>query len=292
VAAELRHGLEVLWPSELADQYYCEYKVHLKHTHPEVEVESPALEVGTAGHEGLASVAQPISRAEIAEAIRTGKRLALCEWTLEGEVEQVRLRGRPDYLAFEGTNAELVLEFKFARFQRPFRSQEVQAAVYGLLAEKMGFSCEGLCYGIVRLPPQPRGGPRDFAERKEALLRQLNERGTLFDIHARCAEGRRRLLASGLQRLILEGEGWTAFLYRYDRAKAEADVSWTLKYWRGERGPLPETRMARKCFACPFNAAGLCEYALDRPDPLFRVTRSPEGTLTVVREHGGAQPVR
>jgi len=156
VAAELRHGLEVLWPSELADQYYCEYKVHLKHTHPEVEVESPALEVGTAGHEGLASVAQPISRAEIAEAIRTGKRLALCEWTLEGEVEQVRLRGRPDYLAFEGTNAELVLEFKFARFQRPFRSQEVQAAVYGLLAEKMGFSCEGLCYGIVRLPPQPR----------------------------------------------------------------------------------------------------------------------------------------
>jgi hypothetical protein len=35
----LRHGLTYLWPSEIADQWYCEYKVHLKRLHPEVRIE-------------------------------------------------------------------------------------------------------------------------------------------------------------------------------------------------------------------------------------------------------------
>src|SRR5262249_46461388 len=140
MAVKLRHGLEVLWPSKLADQFYCEYKVHLKQTHPEVEVQFAALEVGAAGHEGLARVARPGTAVQVEEAIQQGKRLALCEWTLEAEFQGVRLRGRPDYLAFQGKNALLVLEFKFGRFSRPFRSQEVQAEVYGLLAERTGFA--------------------------------------------------------------------------------------------------------------------------------------------------------
>jgi hypothetical protein len=37
----LRDELAQLWPSEIADQYYCEYKVQLRRTHqPEVAVES------------------------------------------------------------------------------------------------------------------------------------------------------------------------------------------------------------------------------------------------------------
>ena len=45
-AGTLRHGLTYLWPSEIAEQYYCEYKVHLKRLHPEVRVDLPPLELG------------------------------------------------------------------------------------------------------------------------------------------------------------------------------------------------------------------------------------------------------
>jgi hypothetical protein len=40
----LRHGLTCLGPSKIAEQSYCEYQVHLKHTHPEVRIESLSLE--------------------------------------------------------------------------------------------------------------------------------------------------------------------------------------------------------------------------------------------------------
>jgi hypothetical protein len=292
---ELRHGLEVLWPSELADQFYCEYKVHLKHLHPEVVAQVPALEVGSAGHEALASVAQPISPAQIEEAIRTGKKLALCEWTLEGEVEGIRLRGRPDYLAFRGKKAELLLEFKFSHFRRPFRSQEVQTEVYALLAEKMGFDCEELCFGIVRLQPEELIGVWGSFP-KEELLRLLNAKGTLDDIHYGCEGWRRRLLAGQLRPihspLRITALNWTAFLYRYDRPRAVADVAWALRYWRGQREPLPERRLWRKCFACPYNAAGLCEFALSPPDPQFTVIRSPDGSVVVRRQREEVRPVR
>ena len=46
MAEKLRHGLNYLWPSEIAEQYYCEYKVHLKRIHPEVRVDLPPLELG------------------------------------------------------------------------------------------------------------------------------------------------------------------------------------------------------------------------------------------------------
>jgi hypothetical protein len=79
-AEALRHGLTCLWPSEIAQQYYCEYKVHLKRLHPEVQIELPALELGEVSHAALASQAEPITPAEVEQSIRTGKKVALCEW--------------------------------------------------------------------------------------------------------------------------------------------------------------------------------------------------------------------
>ena len=101
---ELRHGLEVLWPSELADQFYCEYKVDLKQLHPEVQIDTPALELGEASHAALMSHAEPVTPAEIEQSVRAGKKLAICEWALEGHFHGVPIRGRPDFFAFEGKN--------------------------------------------------------------------------------------------------------------------------------------------------------------------------------------------
>src|SRR5215467_14262926 len=77
MSGKLRYGLTQLWPSEIGDQLYCEYKVHLRRTHPEVRLELPSLEQGEEHHAALASQAVPVTREEIERSIREGKKLAL-----------------------------------------------------------------------------------------------------------------------------------------------------------------------------------------------------------------------
>src|SRR5205085_7974602 len=102
MSAKLRYDLTHLWPSEIGEQLYCEYKVHLRRTHPEVLLDLPSLEQGEESHAALGSQAVPITREEIERSIKEGKKLALCEWTLEGVFREVPIRGRPDVFSFEG----------------------------------------------------------------------------------------------------------------------------------------------------------------------------------------------
>src|SRR6184192_4173342 len=113
MSAKLRYDLTHLWPSEIGEQLYCEYKVHLRRTHPEVRLDLPSLEQGEESHAALAAQAAPVSREEVERSIREGKRLALCEWNLEATFRDVLTRGRPDFFAFEGRAARLALDFKF-----------------------------------------------------------------------------------------------------------------------------------------------------------------------------------
>jgi hypothetical protein len=280
-AGKLRHGLHCLWPSEIAKQWYCEYKVHLKRLHPEVREESPALEIGEESHLVLANQAEPITAEEIEKSIREGKKLAICEWTLEGCLHAVRIRGRPDFFAFRGKKALLILDFKFSRAVKPFDDSKVQAEIYALLAESMGFTAEHLFLGIVIFPPSGFGGNHGD---KEAMLQFLNEHGTLHRIYKRCEKARKVLMTDGAETKTIESEDWRAFLFRYDRNKAEKHLKWALEYWFSEREPIPEKRYPRKCFACALNAAGLCEHALQEPDSNFKIQRQPDGQIYVYRQ--------
>jgi hypothetical protein len=125
------------------------------------------------------------------------------------------------------------------------------------------------------------GGPQGAARAKEERLRALARDGTLAALVERCEEARRSMPASRAARSVVEGEGWKAFLDRYDRAAAERDLGWALDFWLGQREPVPERRYEKKCAACPFNAAGLCEYALAPADDRFRVERAADGTVLI-----------
>src|SRR5262249_13365080 len=152
----------------------------------------------------------------------------------------VRIRGRPDFFAFEGKKATLLLDFKFSSAKEPFRSQEVQAEVYALLAGSMDFSTEELCFGIVMFPPVGFAkGLRAASATKAVMLQFFSEDGTLHKVSEQCEQARKALLASQRKRTIIESEGWKAFLYRYDPQKAEKDLTWALGYWRSEREPVP-----------------------------------------------------
>jgi len=281
---KLRHGLNYLKVSEVAEQSFCEYKVHLNRLHPEVRIESPPLEFGEANHAVLASQAEPVTAAEIDRAIRTGKKLVLSERELEGSFQGVRILGRTDFFTLEGKKALLLLDFKFSRAKEPFRNQEVQVELYALLAGSMGFSTEELCFGIVLFPSaEPTGALHEAAAMKADMLRFLNESGTLHEISERCEQARRSLLSGRKKHLTVDGNGWTAFLYRFDAAKATKDLTWALGYWLSDREPIPVKRYPRKCVACPFNAVGLCEHALAEPAPSFDVQRRPDGQIFVFR---------
>jgi hypothetical protein len=284
MAGDLRHGLNCLWPSEIAEQFYCEYNLHLKRLHPEIRAELPPLEVGEVSHTALASQAEPVTPAEVERSIRTGKKLTVCEWVLEGRFHDVLLRGRPDFFAFEGKKALLLLDFKFSSAKAPFPNHLVQAEVYALLAASMEFSTEELCFGVVMFPSFGFGGGLlEAAEKKAALLQFLGNDGTLRKIAEHCGQARTALLAGRTKTATVEAEGWKAFLYRYDPKKAEKDLTWALEYWRGEREPLPVKRHPRKCFSCPMNAVGLCPHALQKPNPSFEVQRRPDGRIFVCR---------
>jgi hypothetical protein len=143
----------------------------------------------------------------------------------------------------------------------------------------MGFSTEELYFGIVIFPPTGFSGRDAKAEE----LRLLNESGTLYEVYERCDRERAEMLELRARSRVIEGDGWKGFLYRYDRKKAEKDLAWALEFWRGEREPIPVRRWPRKCFACPFNAVGLCGHALQQPDPRFKVQRCPDGRVFVHR---------
>jgi hypothetical protein len=240
--------------------------------------------MGEVSHAALASQAEPVTPAEIEHSIRTGKKLAISEWVLDGRLHGVQIRGRPDFFAFEGKNALLLLDFKFSGAKQPFRDHEVQAQVYALLAGSMDFSTEQLYLGIVMFQPARFGGGlREAAATKAALLRFLNEDGTLHKISEQCEQARNALLIGQPKKTTIDSDAWKAFLFRYDADKAEKDLTWALEYWREERDLIPVKRSPRKCFACPLNAVGLCEHALQEPDPSFKVQRRPDERVFVYR---------
>src|SRR5262249_18103250 len=220
-----------------------------------VGMELASLELGEASHTALVSQAEPVTPTEIEQSIRVGKKLAICEWVLEGHFHGVRIRGRPDLFAFEGKNALLLLDFKFSAAKEPFRDHEVQAETYALLTQSMEFSTEQLCFGIVLFLPAGLGSSlRDAALTKTVMLRSFNADGTLHKIAEQCKQARKALLTGGTKKTTIAADRWKAFLFRYDPSKAARDLTWALGYWLQEREPVPVKRWPRKCFACPLNA--------------------------------------
>jgi len=284
MAGKLRHGLNYLCVSDIAEQFYCEQKVHLKRLHPEVQIELPALSQGEANHTALAGQSLPITAAQIEQSVKAGKRLAICEWPMNGCLHDVEIHGRPDVFVFEGNNAHLLLDFKFSGAKEPFRDQEVQAEIYGLLAESIGFSTHRLCLGIVIFPPAGLASSlRGAALTKETMLQVFAADGTLRGIYERCKQASEGLVANGAKKTRIETERWKAFLFRHDPKRAERELTCALGYWLNEREPIPVKRWPRKCVACPMNAAARCEHALMKPDPNLKVEQRPDGRILVYR---------
>lgn len=281
----LRFGRQVLWPSTLASQWYCELKTHLEHAHPEVATRWSAIHDGEAAHDAVASVGVPTPTEVIESYLKTGKSVQVFEWILEAERAGILVRGKPDLIDVSKRKARVAYELKFSRSDSIWPSQEVQAKIYGWLLHANGFATDQLVTAIVLFPPLAREGDlRSLGATKPAAVERLATDGMLDALAKRIQQERSRLLKSGDKVSLFAHEDATIQLARYDHDDAQSKLDWALEYWRSARDPLPVTRMPGKCRARPMNAADLCSTALAPPGDWFQIERD-ETQVIVTRTH-------
>ena len=245
----LRHDLDRLRVSLLAEASYCEQKAALSVAHPEAEVESAEMRAGTAAHSALEAETEKVDAAELERRIAAGEELSLREFPLAAEIGGVRLRGQLDHLELLGARALWVYDFKFSRYaNRLFPNHRLQLSLYGLLLAANDFEVADLLCAVVIVPP--RRGRGSLIETDPALA------------NAAIAASQ-ELRGAGGGSLI--APGFAVHAFAFDAPAARRQFQDAVGYWTGRREARPADSPA-KCRPCAYNAQGLCPVALAPPE--------------------------
>ena len=250
----LRHDLDSLWVSLLAEASYCEQKAALSCVYPEAEPESEAMQAGTAAHSVLEAETEKIEREELERRMAAGEALCLREFPLRAELSGVLLRGHLDQVEIEGQRALWLYDFKFSRyFDRLFPNHRLQLSLYGLLLAASGFDVSELICAVIIVPPR-RGGQGSLIETNPALA------NTAIAMSKQLRDQRGRLRRGGQ---LLE-PGFAVHAFKFSERLARRDFEEAIGYWIGAR-TARAADSAAKCRSCAFNAQGLCSVALAPP---------------------------
>lgn len=221
---------DVLAPSRIANQFYCEKKVDLTLEHGDID--TPEKTHGSETHEKAAEDAVTVTDDEFWQGIESGERQIFLESPFVGEVSEFLLAGIPDAILFEDQRPKLLFERKTT--SRPsylFKNQRIQAWIYAYILESIGFDTTALEIAILS---------------HERSLAMSNAKELQHQVIAEYETWK-----PGSHELI---EHPTAVLHitEYERETFEEDLKWSLGYWRDERDPIP-TEKAGKCRACEYN---------------------------------------
>jgi hypothetical protein len=229
----------------IAEQLYCERKVELALDFPDVERPTAEIEVGAAGHAALAAEAEPIVPADLETLVEAGEAVRLHEYRLRGVVDGVPIAGRPDAVFLSGRAADLVLEFKFSAWRRPFPSHRLQLLAYGLLLGQNGYDVARLVCGVLMLAPGAK--PVALSEPDYAVCAA----------HASSLAARRTPGGPAVTAAPEAVAGGTLSLFPYDAAEAARRLGWAVTFWQGRR-PARLADNPSKCRRCAFMEAKLC----------------------------------
>lgn len=221
---KLRFGRRIVSISDVAQQYYCEKALQLNYEHP-MEPTNEMRE-GTLGHETSTILAKPVSKEQaIRDAVKI-RRKALCiyEFGIGWNYMDIPILGRVDEVWFRNGNVELVSERKFTDALRPFRTYHVQARLYCLGLEEMGFETSSALYKIVTF--------KRSCFHCEKLALNICDIFSAEYTHFCCEKGEVK-----------------TFIYPYNRKEAIEELTWALDYWLGNRQASPSKNPA-KCRAC------------------------------------------
>lgn len=183
----------------------------------------------------------PMQKATLKRIVRGIKRepVFVASFLIVAEFSQLVLVGLPDAVVFVKSNPRFLIELKTTRgdTSRLWDDQIVQARVYGLILEQMGFDCSRLKLVI----------PRVRRTRKTRSWKNKFLKSVIQDLlkTERPSQPRKRKES-------------TIHIIDYNRAHAVADVKWTEAYWLSRRQAIP-SGSAAKCEVCEY--AEVCSHA-------------------------------
>jgi len=221
----LRFGRRVVVASDIAEQFFCEKKVEMQYLHGEIETEAKI--VGTEAHGKLLEDVVQVKREELWQRIYGENPVLALESLFFAKSNDIIVAGKPDSILFKNGLPLVVLEHKFSKRLVAYETHHVQAMMYGLLLNKIGFDTRLLFYAIVVADPAVRSD-RNF---KKKVLEVINKNGP--------KEG------------ILELDNAKVYFCKYNHGEAEKDLNWAVKFWKQEREAIP-TQNPNKCKTCEY----------------------------------------
>lgn len=246
---EFRHGATMIGVSTIADQFYCEYKVENEFALGEVATEAKGE--GTELHDELIPGVELTAK----EFIRlvSGKKPSYAVLRVWGMVGGLRLVGMPDHIVWSEGRPLWLVELKTTKSDPKtlWDDQIIQARIYGLLLDQMGFDPSKLRIAVVRVKSLGLSddGRRQWARRVSDALMS----GRIEELESEYG---------GLMKL---------HVVTHDSGAAMESIAAKRDYWMSKREPTSSESVG-KCRACEYNA--VCPKSLDRRHESHRVTGS------------------
>jgi len=236
---EFRHGIHFIPASSIAEQYYCEQKVEMSYTVGDIETEAKVE--GKTIHDALLQM-KKTTLENLVMNIKT-KDSYTARFTILARFSGLILAGKPDAIVFERGRPTFIIELKTTGgdVSRLWRDEKVQARVYGLILDQMGFDCSRL---------------------KLVIVKQRRNRYLMDEEYRKRFLSRIVLTLLRKAKLIFPRDGICLHVLEYNRGEAVEDVEWVMDYWLSKREPIP-TRNASKCRSCEY--ALVCPMSLTKP---------------------------
>jgi len=236
---EFRHGESFIGVSDIAGQFYCEYKVENEFALGEVPTE--AKEEGTVLHDELIPGVE-VTADDFVRLV-SGEKPSYAVLRVWGLVGGLHVIGVPDHIVWSRGRPLWLVELKTTKGDPGilWDDQMIQARIYGLLLELMGFDCSKLKLAVVRV--MSHGLSEDDRRQWTFRVSEALLKGTTSELES--AYG-------GLMK---------AHIVTHDMTAAVASVSAKTGYWMGQREPTSSQSIG-KCRACEYNST--CPKSLDR----------------------------
>jgi hypothetical protein len=256
--------------SYFAEQAYCEKRVELwlrnpgslvsvpaeiAQVTPEAELQEELAFRGKEFHESMACGALSVSASEVEERLTAGESFTLAEPSFQGDYRGLPLIGRPDAIVFDGMRATSILEYKVTDSDQLHRSHRVQLLLYGYLIAQ-NFNVDNLVLICVLVPRRHSKWLDKLTPVKaQKFIRTIRtQAATLITSQP----SRKNWHSMGV--IVYRDIRVNLRVFKYDQGKAESELEFFSRYWRGQREAVPTT-MARKCAVCLYNHLNSCPVA-------------------------------
>lgn len=225
--SNLKFGRPYLIVSDIASQFYSEAKLELEYIFGKTETEGQ--KEGAILHGRMAEDAVTVKFKELIKKIPQAEEIIIVEASFLMKFNGDIIVGKPDVIVFKRGIPIFLFEYKFSKYSTTFPNQQVQAEIYCQILKKLGYNTDLLYYGIII-------APRDMTKKSNTVKNIPREIFQRIDISALIQQ----------QEMTFKFDQIRLFLYKFNSKKAETDLKWALKFWKGER-VVSLSKLLREC---------------------------------------------